>query len=123
MFTRYELFIIKNSLNLITHCGDYGNFYVHRTERKIFLELGDSDEIDVEELVDNLGIDLEIEIGDEYTPEDVEENWVLVSKGVEKYENYILSEGEEEPVIEYHPNILDIDEYVDYYRFFKSLRD
>ncbi len=122
--TRYQLFFIKYELDLIKHCGDYGRFYVNRYEPKVFLELGDADEVDVQGIKDRLPFDLEIIAEAECGPED-EQDWILVSRGIEEYENYLLYRDEfsEEPITEYHPNLLSVDEYIDYYKFFKTLKE
>jgi len=122
MFTRYELYKIKDVLDNIVHCGDYGRFYINKLDRSVFLELGDCDKIEVDELAQKLPTDVAISISSEYGPDD-EENWVLVSRGIESYESYKFELDETTKTIVLHPNVLSIDEYVDYYRFFKSLKD
>lgn len=115
---RYTLQDIKSKLDKIEHCGDCGHFYIHRTEPKIFLELGDADNVSFEYL------GFEIIFADEYLPEDPE-NWILLSLGVEVYEllKYDIPSGRSYVATEKHVNLLSVLEYQDYYNFFKQLKD
>lgn len=115
---RYILQDIKSKLDKIEHCGDYGRFWLHRVEPKIFLELGDADEVEFE--YPGFGAI----IGTECGPED-EENWLLLSYGTEVYYN-VLKFGVDTPyeeTVEKHVRLLSLPEYNSYYHYFKQLKD
>lgn len=71
---------LKELADNFKHCGDYGYFYIHKEEDRIYIVLGDADEIydeDIEKF-EQLGYSVEYEA--ECLPDD-EENWVLFSRG------------------------------------------
>jgi len=114
--------MIKNKLDLQEHGGDYGQSYIHRTENKILIVLGDADFcVGLDKLFP--GFDVEIEC--ECLPEDDDPDWLLVSYGTEVYEN-VISYGFDSPyesTIEKHVKLLSLEEYALYLAFFKQLKD
>lgn len=117
---RYTLQDIKSKLDKIEHCGDYGTFWLHKVEPKIFLELGDSDDISFEYP------GFEVIIGKETGPPDPDTiDWFILSYGTEVYEllKYDIVSGKSYVEKEKHVKLLDLNEYHGYYNFFKQLKD
>lgn len=123
MFTRIELFKCKYVLDAIKHCGDYGFFYVHKTDRLIYMVLGDGDEVESDEVLEKLPKDTELIVEAESCPEDPE-NWILISRGIEVAEGF--SYDQEDNLIgvttEINPKPLSVEEYYEYFKFFKKLK-
>lgn len=70
----------------IEHCGDYGHFYVHKDRKEVYLCLGDADELDDSVIKSFEGLGYEVTVEAEHHPDD--ENFILISRGIEVYEDY-----------------------------------
>jgi hypothetical protein len=123
MFTRIELFTCKYVLDAVKHCGDYGLFYVHKTDRVICMVLGDGDEVDTDEVLEKLPKDTELIVEAECCPEDPKK-WLLISRGIECAEGFEYDQ--EDNLIgvtkEINPKLLSVEEHYEYYKFFKKLK-
>jgi hypothetical protein len=122
-FTRAELFSIKHTLDEIRHCGDCGAFYVSILTRAVYLNLGDADEIDYHDLLNKLPPDIELIIEAECDP--IEEGrWLLISRGTEAAEGFSYDQEDNliGTTVEINPKLLTVEEYYDYYRFYKTLK-
>lgn len=75
----------------IEHCGDYGRFYVHKDRKEVYLCLGDADDLDdsVIKSFEDLGYEVTVEA--ECDPDD--ESFILISRGIEVYEDYETPES------------------------------
>lgn len=122
-FTRAELFDIKNTLDLVRHCGDEGWFYVHKIDRVVYLSLGDADNVNKTLILAQLPQDIELIMEAECLPEDLE-NWLLVSRGIEEAEAFSYDQEDNlvGTTVEINPKLLTTEEYYDYYRFYKTLK-
>ena len=122
-FTRAELFAIKHTLDEVRHCGDEGWFYVHKIDRVVYLSLGDADNVSRVDILAKLPKDTELIIEAESLPEDFE-NWLLVSRGIEEAEGFSYDQEDNlvGTTIEINPKFLTLEEYYDYYRFYKTLK-
>lgn len=123
MFTRIELFTCKYTLDGVKHGGDYGLFYVHKTSRAVYLCLGDGDVADKIELLSKLPVDTDLIIEAECEPDDID-NWLLISKGIECAAGFAYDQ--EDNLIgvttEINPKLLSVEEYYEYFKFFKKLK-
>lgn len=122
-FTRAELFTIKHALDTIQHCGDEGWFYVHKIDRVVYLSLGDGDNVNRANILTQLPKDTELIMEAECLPEDLE-NWLLVSRGIETAEGFVYDQEDNlvGTTVEINPKLLTVEEYYDYYRFYKKLK-
>lgn len=123
MLTRIELFMCKYCLDSVRHCGDYGMFYVHKVDRAIYMVLGDADEVEVDDLLSKLPKDITITLEAECLPEDPE-NWLLISRGIEVAEGFAYDQEDNlvGTTVEVNPKLLTVEEYYEYYKFFKKLK-
>lgn len=75
---------IKEIADNTKHCGDYGQFYLHKYEKKIGIVAGDSDEIETDDF-EKLGYEVTIEA--ECNEWEDNPNYVLFSLGTEYNED------------------------------------
>lgn len=122
-FTRAELFTIKHALDEVRHGGDEGWFYVHKIDRVVYLSLGDADNVSRVDISAKLPKDTELIMEAECLPEDLE-NWLLVSRGIEEAEGFSYDQEDNlvGTTVEINPKLLTVEEYYDYYRFYKKLK-
>ena len=122
-FTRAELFAIKHVLDEVQHCGDSGTFYVSTVTRSVYLNLGDADEIDEDTLLSKLPPDIELIIEAECDPIE-SSGWILVSRGTEAAEGFSYDQEDNliGTTVEINPKLLTVEEYYNYYRFYKTLK-
>lgn len=123
MLTRIELFMCKYCLDSVRHCGDYGMFYIHKTERTIHMIVGDNDKVDIGDLLNKLPPNISVEIESKISLKDPE-NWVLISRGIEEAEGFAYDQEDNlvGVTVEVNPKLLTVEEYYEYYRFFKKLK-
>lgn len=86
-----DIWALKLLADQIEHCGDYGEVYISRSARTVYIVLGDADDprecniLPVQSFCQTYGLKLIVEA--EYFPYDHEEKNrpVLISRGAEVY--------------------------------------
>jgi hypothetical protein len=71
---------IKELADNFQHCGDYGHFFIHNEKDKIFIVLGDCDDIYGEQIEEFTKLGYEVEYEAEYFPDD-KTPWTEFSRG------------------------------------------
>lgn len=112
---------VKQIVDKIEHCGDYGETYINTETHEVLIVLGDADEVDYNKLkmqFDNLNV--KFDTSNEWYPED--DTHILISHGKEKICDWWISDEDEEcdlPSIRYR--ILSLEDYAKFYLFWKGL--
>lgn len=91
-----KLLKIQKFCNDFKHCGDYGLFYIDKTDDMLYIALGDgdgtgengySDFDQLEKFMEELGVSVIVWCEDNLT-EDSPDDYVFISYGTEVYENW-----------------------------------
>lgn len=117
--TKQELHKLKIMLDDISHCGDYGQFYLSKNHKECFMVFGDADEPNISEL-EKAFPQIKFHIEGECGPED-ENKWVLISYGKENVNKWC--EKTKDFVHDYYYNrFLSLEEYADFLKLYNKAR-